>query len=86
MLSEVVTLDLPALRTVALGDYCFLYASLISLKQLPRLQRLQFGVAACCGSDDAALVLKELPRLYSIQSIRYSFQAVRSVCCESKVW
>ena len=85
-MSAFLTLDLPALRTVVLGDYCFLYASVISLQQLPCLQRLQFGVAACCGSENAALVLKELPRLYSVQRIRYSFQAVQSVCCESRVW
>ena len=47
------------------------------------LALIDCGVAAVAVKP---VVLKELPRLYSVQSIRYSFQAVQSVCCESRVW
>lgn len=78
-------LDLPELTNVQLGDRCFMYAPIVQFASLPSLKRIDLGEAACCGSGDPGCkaLFSSLPRLYSIQSVRYSFQAMRELHCDS---
>ena len=80
-------LDLPELTHVRLGDRCFMYAPIVQFASLSALKRIDLGEAACCGSGEPGckVFFSALPRLYSIQSVRYSFQAMRELHCDSSL-